>query len=114
MTAISVIIPVYNVAPYIAGCIGALKNQCFRDLEFIFVDDCSTDESMAAAEEFARTDPRVRILRNRENIGPGLSRNRGIETADGDYLSFMDPDDSLARIFINCCTKKLFPEILTS
>ena len=106
MTAISVIIPVYNVAPYITGCIGALKTQCFRDLEFIFVDDCSTDKSRAAVEEFARTDPRVRISRNRENIGPGLSRNRGIETADGDYLSFIDPDDSLAPDFYQLLYEK--------
>ena len=99
MTAISVILPVYNVAPYISACIDSLKQQRFQDLEFIFVDDCSMDDSMAFVEKFAETDPRVRILRNGENLGPGPSRNRGIEAAAGDYLSFVDPDDAIAPDF---------------
>ena len=99
MTAISVIIPVYNVGPYIGPCIESLKKQSFRDLEFIFVDDCSTDNSAVIIEDFARTDPRVRIIRNTENLGSGPSRNRGIEAAKGAYLSFIDPDDYIAPDF---------------
>ena len=100
MTSISVILPVYNVGPYIGDCIESLKRQTLQDLEFIFVDDCSADNSIALAEDFARTDPRVRILRNPKNMGAGPSRNRGIEAAKGDYLSFVDPDDRIAPDFL--------------
>ena len=65
---ISVILPVYNVAPYIGKCILALKAQTLTDLEFIFVDDCSDDDSAAIIEEFAREDDRVRLLKNAENM----------------------------------------------
>lgn len=106
MTAISVILPVYNVEQYIADCIESLKRQEFRDLEFIFVDDCSTDGSMAFVERFAREDPRVRILRNPKNMGSGPSRNRGIEAARGDYLSFVDPDDTIVPDFYELLYEK--------
>ena len=86
---ISVIIPVYNAEPWIGECIESLKRQQQDGLEFIFVDDCFTDNSMRLVEEWAAEDERVRILRNKENSGTGPSRNAGIEAARGDYLSFI-------------------------
>ena len=97
--SVSVILPVYNVEPYIAACIESLQAQTLRDLEFIFVDDCSTDGSMESVEAWAEKGSRVRILRNKKNIGPGPSRNRGIEEASGEYLSFVDPDDYVSPDF---------------
>ena len=96
---ISVIIPVWNVEEYIGKFMDSLLNQTFRDLEFLFVDDCGTDRSMQLVEERAAKDPRIRILRNEKNLGAGPSRNRGIEAARGEYLSFVDPDDYLALDF---------------
>ena len=96
---VSVILPVYNVAPYLGRCIESLQAQTLADLEFIFVDDCSTDGSMESVEAWAEKDSRVRILRNEKNIGPGPSRNRGIEEARGEHLSFVDPDDYIAPDF---------------
>ncbi|MBR3327743.1 MAG: glycosyltransferase family 2 protein [Atopobiaceae bacterium] len=96
---VSVIIPVYNVGPHIGRCIESLRAQLLDGLEFVFVDDRSTDGSMAAVEAWAAQDPRVRILRNAESLGPGPSRNRGIEAARGDYLSFVDPHDWVAPDF---------------
>ncbi|MBR3234791.1 MAG: glycosyltransferase family 2 protein, partial [Atopobiaceae bacterium] len=96
---ISVILPVYNVGPYIGRCIESLQAQTLAELEFIFVDDRSTDGSMEAVEAWAERDGRVRILRNEENLGAGPSRNRGIEAARGDYLSFVDPDDWVSPDF---------------
>ena len=90
---VSVVLPVYNVEPYIGRCIESLRAQTLGDIELIFVDDCGTDGSMAAVEAWAARDSRVRILRNEENLGQGPSRNRGIEAARGDYLAFFDPDD---------------------
>ena len=96
---ISVIIPVYNVEPYIGRCVESLQAQTFKDLEFVFVDDCSPDGSMAAVEAWAAEDPRVRVIRNERNLGEGPSRNRGIEAARGDYLASADPDDYVSPDF---------------
>ena len=96
---ISVIIPVYQVVPWIDKCIISLKAQKLDGLEFIFIDDCSTDGSMQKVERFAVEDRRVHILYNEKNVGPGVSRNKGIDAASGKYLSFVDPDDWLADDF---------------
>lgn len=96
---ISVILPVFRVEPWIGRCIESLKRQTMTELEFIFVDDCTDDASMAAVEVFSENDDRVRILRNEKNLGPGPSRNRGIEAAVGEYLSFVDPDDWIGEDF---------------
>ena len=96
---VSVILPVYNVAPWIGNCIDSLKRQKLHGLEFIFVDDCSTDDSLAIVREFAAEDSRVIVVQNDENMGPGPSRNRGIDMARGEYLSFIDPDDWISDDF---------------
>ena len=96
---ISVILPVYHVKPWIGECIRSLKQQRLEGLEFIVVDDCGSDNSMAAVEKWAEQDSRVRILRNEKNMGPGPSRNRGIDAARGEYLSFIDPDDWVSGDF---------------
>ena len=103
---VSVIIPVYNVSPWIGRCIESLKAQQQEGLEFIFIDDCSTDDSLEKIEAFAKEDPRVRILKNKENLGSGPSRNRGIEIARGEYLSFVDPDDWISNNFYMVLYKK--------
>ena len=106
---ISVILPVYNVEPYIGRCIESLKTQEFTmandnslqrgELEFIFIDDCGTDGSMKHVESFAAEDNRVHVIRNKKNMGTGPSRNAGIEVARGEYFSFIDPDDYISSDF---------------
>ena len=91
--------PVWNVERWIGKCIGSLKRQNLKELEFIFVDDCGSDDSMAAVESWASEDERVRIIRNEKNMGAGPSRNAGIEIARGEYLSFIDPDDWVSDDF---------------
>lgn len=103
---VSVILPVYNVEAWIGECIESLKRQKQEGLEFIFVDDCSTDNSLSIVEAFAKDDSRVRVLRNKENSGPGPSRNAGIEAARGEYLSFIDPDDLISDDFFEQLYKK--------
>lgn len=90
---ISVIIPVYNVEPWIGECIESLKRQQQDGLEFIFVDDCGTDNSMRIVESWAAEDDRVRLIRNESNKGEGASRNAGMEAARGIYVNTIDPDD---------------------
>ena len=90
---VSVILPVYNVEAYIKKCLETLQSQTLKELEFIFIDDKSPDNTIAILENAAKEDGRIIILRNERNMGPGPSRNRGIEIARGEYLNFMDPDD---------------------
>ena len=96
---ISIIIPVYNAERYISRCIESLKEQSLQELEFIFVDDCSVDNSMDAVHEWAHMDSRVKIIRNDNNLGEGTSRNIGLEAARGTYLNTIDPDDWMAPDF---------------
>jgi len=98
---ISVILPVYNVELWIDDCISSLKKQKLFGLEFIFIDDCSTDNSMRPVEAWAEEDERVRIIRNPQNMGSGHSRNAGIEAGRGEYYSFIDPDDLVSDDFYN-------------
>lgn len=97
---VSVIIPVYNPGVGIRRCIESLRKQELREIEMIFIDDCGEDDSMEAVESAAMEDARIRILRNPRNLGPGPSRNVGIETAKGEYLSFVDPDDFVDSKFL--------------
>lgn len=91
---ISVIIPVYNTKQYLQSCLDSLLSQTYTDLELLFVDDGSTDGSDELLDAFAARDSRIRVI-HQENGGVCAARNRGIEEAKGDYLSFIDSDDTL-------------------
>ena len=94
MPCISVIIPVYNASGYIENCLKALEQQSFRDFDVIFVDDCSTDDTAEVIRGFfVGSDLKITLLRNEENAGPGVSRNRGIQHSDAEYVCFCDSDD---------------------
>ncbi|MBM6691184.1 glycosyltransferase [Fusobacterium mortiferum] len=90
---ISVIVPVYNVEKYIKQCLESIVNQTYRNLEVIVVNDGTKDNSMEIVEEFL-SDKRIKVI-NKENGGLSSARNRGIEEATGDYISFVDSDDYL-------------------
>ena len=96
---ISVIIPVFEAEKSIDYFIASLKAQTLDGLEFIFVNDCGKDGSMDAIKKFKEEDPRVIIINNEINSGPGVSRNNGIDVARGEYLSFLDPDDYISNNF---------------
>lgn len=95
MIEVSVIIPAFNAEKTLRRCLDSILSQNVI-LEIIVVDDCSTDGTAALCESYAECDERVRLLRNSENIGQGLSRNHGIEAARGTFLAFVDADDYLA------------------
>lgn len=97
MCKVSIIIPVYNAGERLWDCIESMTSQTLRDIEMIFVLDCPTDGSDQVCEEYARIDPRIRILRNETNMHIGLSRNRGLAVARGEYVAFSDDDDFRER-----------------
>ena len=91
---ISVIVPVYNVERYLEKCIASICGQTFRDMEIILVDDGSTDHSGAICDEWAGKDSRIRVI-HKENGGLSDARNAGIEIAAGQWLMFIDSDDTI-------------------
>lgn len=93
---ISLIVPVYNREEKVGSCIASILNQTYTDLELILVDDGSTDNSVAVCQEYAKQDKRIRII-EKENGGVSSARNRGIEEAKGEYLQFIDSDDTIDK-----------------
>ncbi|MCQ8834218.1 bifunctional glycosyltransferase/CDP-glycerol:glycerophosphate glycerophosphotransferase [Streptomyces malaysiensis] len=96
MPRFSVIVPAYKVQPYLSDCLRSVLEQDFADLELIAVDDHSPDACGAIIDEAAERDPRVRAVHLADNAGLGRARNAGIRRATGDYLVFLDGDDTLA------------------
>ena len=95
MAKLSVVVPFFNVEPYIGAALESIAGQTMADLEVIMVDDGSADGSTAIAKSFTARDPRFRLVQQ-ENQGLGLARNTGIKHATGEYLAFFDSDDLLA------------------
>ncbi|MFZ3561714.1 bifunctional glycosyltransferase/CDP-glycerol:glycerophosphate glycerophosphotransferase [Streptomyces sp. BH055] len=94
MPRFSVIVPVHKVQGYLRACLDSILTQSCTDLEVIAVDDCSPDNCGAVIDEYAARDSRVTALHLPENVGLGRARNAGVEHASGDYLLFLDSDDS--------------------
>lgn len=92
---ISIVMPVYNAAALLRDTVAAALAHDFEEIELICVDDCSTDGSLAVLQELSEAHPRLRVLQNLTNKGPGGSRNAGIRAAHGDYVFFLDADDRL-------------------
>ena len=91
---VSVIVPVYNGEKHFAGCIGNLVHQTLEEIEIIFIDDCSTDNSLAVLYECQRQYPdKVRVIASPENRRAGGARNLGLDLATGEYIGFVDCDD---------------------
>lgn len=92
MIKVSIIVPVYNVEKYIHKCLDSLVNQTLKELEFIFVNDGSPDNSPKIIKEYQKKDKRIKLL-NKENGGQASARNLGLEHAKGEYIAFLDSDD---------------------
>ena len=89
---ISVIIPIYNMEKYLKKSLLSLKAQTLKEIEFICVNDGSTDKSLEILNKFAKSDERFKIF-NQQNSGVGKARNNGLTRANGEYIAFLDPDD---------------------
>lgn len=89
---ISVIIPVYNVEEYLRECVDSVLNQTYGNFEIILVNDGSTDSSGEICDEYVEKDSRVTVI-HQKNGGPSITRNTGIENANGKYIYFLDSDD---------------------
>lgn len=96
---ISIIIPVYNVAPYLIKCLESVQCQTYRNIEIILIDDGSTDDSGKICEEYAKKDSRIRVI-HKKNGGLSDARNAGLNVFRGEYVSFIDSDDHVETTYI--------------
>lgn len=101
--AVSAVITVYNKEPYLADTIRSLRRQTDdeRAIEYVFVDDASTDRSIAVIKKLMADAPNVRIIENGDNKGPSIRLNQGARTASGELLYFLDADDIATRGALN-------------
>ena len=90
---VSIVMPVYNCAPYLEAAVRSVMAQTVEDWELIIVDDCSQDHTRAVAAGLAAEDPRIRLVANEENRGAAASRNKGLELCRGAYVALLDGDD---------------------
>ena len=93
MDLVSVIMPTYNVEQFVAEAIESILNQSYSNIEFVIVDDCSTDNTYKICEEYAQKDSRIKLLRNEKNSKIEFSLNRALKNCTGKYVARMDGDD---------------------
>jgi GT2 family glycosyltransferase len=97
--SVSVVIPLYNKGLYIDRTLSSIFAQEYQPLEIIIVDDGSTDDGLERVQAYS--DPRINLIRNSVNMGPGAARNVGLALAKGRYVSFLDADDEWHPLFLN-------------
>ena len=90
---VTIIMPAYNSEKYLKDAIESVKAQTYQDWELFIIDDCSSDRTRILAEELAKTDERIVVEHNRENIGVAKTRNHGVKKAESDWVAFLDSDD---------------------
>ncbi len=104
---ISIVLPIYNVEQYLERCLESVIHQTYKNLEIICINDGSTDSSLEICKAYAQKDRRIVIV-DQENKGLAAVRNKGIELAKGDYLSFIDSDDYVDPCYI----EKLYESLI--
>ena len=92
MPLVSIVVPVYNAQAFLSICVESILNQTFDDFELLLIDDGSKDQSLQVMRELSKRDTRIRLFHH-ENHGAGYTRNRGIQLASGQYITFIDADD---------------------
>lgn len=106
---ISIIVPVYNVEQYLSRCIDSILNQTFSDFELLLIDDGSPDRSGEICDEFRQIDSRVRVI-HKKNGGVSSARNIGLDNAKGEWIYFVDSDDTLFKD----CLESLFSKTINN
>ena len=91
---ISVIVPAYNAAPWLSDCLNSILRQTYKNLEVIVIDDGAIDETPQIIDGYAKKDARI-VAIHQKNAGLVAVRNRGIEVASGDFITFVDADDTI-------------------
>lgn len=93
---VSIIIPVYNATQHLNQCLDSILNQDFNDFELLLINDGSTDTSGEICDDYAGKDKRIKVF-HQNNAGVSAARNKGIENANGEWITFMDSDDYIQK-----------------
>ncbi|MDE6053082.1 MAG: glycosyltransferase, partial [Lachnospiraceae bacterium] len=93
MKSVSIIMPLFNAEKFLAEALQSILNQTYKNFELICINDCSTDHTRSILNNFQNQDERIKVLDNKEHLGAAISRNRGLDVAEGEYVSFLDGDD---------------------
>ncbi|MGN0557410.1 MAG: glycosyltransferase family 2 protein, partial [Acutalibacteraceae bacterium] len=96
---VSVIIPVYNAEKYLAECLESVQNQTYHPLQIILIEDGSSDQSGKICDEYAAKDERIEVY-HQPNSGVSAARNKGLMSARGGWIAFIDADDRVAPDYI--------------
>ncbi len=94
---LSIIVPIYNAEKYLTKCVDSILAQTLTDFELILVNDGSTDDSPSICDEYAKKDPRIKVI-HKENGGQADARNVGLDIAKGEYIGFVDSDDYIEPV----------------
>lgn len=94
---ISVIIPCYNCGNFVQETLDSVTNQTYSDFEIIAIDDCSNDNTLSVLEKYSENEDRLKIYKNKDNLGVAQTRNKAAELAKGKYIAFLDADDVWVR-----------------
>ena len=103
---ISVIVPVYNVEPYLEKCLDSIIGQTYKDLDILVIDDGSTDHSDEICDKYAEKDKRIKVFHT-ENRGLSAARNLGLENAKGEYIGLVDSDDWIEQDMFEALLSKI-------
>lgn len=108
---VTYIIPIYNVSDYIVKSVRSLLEQSYRNIEYIFINDCSSDDSeiklRRTIEEFHERCDNIKIITNEQNLGSATSRNIGLDTAQGEYVMFADSDDWIFMDYVESMVRQI-------
>jgi glycosyltransferase involved in cell wall biosynthesis len=107
---VSVIVPIYNAGLYLSRCLDSIINQTLEEIEIICINDCSTDNSLEILKKYESKDRRIKLIDFGENKGVSVARNVGIDTASGEYIGFIDSDDTVDTNFY----EKLYIKAITT
>ena len=122
---VSIIVPIYNMENYLEKCIESIIEQSYKNIEIILINDGSTDKSEVICKKYKVKDNRIKVISS-ENKGVSSARNLGIEASTGEYISFIDPDDTVDKKYIEemliymkkyycdvvfCLAKNIYPEL---
>lgn len=102
----SIVVPVYNVEKYLNECVDSILNQSFTDFELILVDDGSKDNSPAICDKYEASDSRVKVI-HKVNGGVSAARNTGIDNCSGEWIVFVDSDDSIGKSLLEDCNNAI-------
>lgn len=104
---VSIIVPIYNSSKTLKKCIDSIINQTYKNIEILLVNDGSLDASLSICEQYSNIDNRIKII-NKKNGGVSSSRNIGMNSCKGDFITFVDADDYLSNTFIEKYMKKMY------